>query len=298
MKKLALVVFLALMIIRTGSVYAAGQDDTKENTGTEAGWEDYNGKRIGVLTGTLMEDAATTYFPDSEYFYFNSYQDCNAALLAGRIDAYLGDEPMCKSVHFEQPEIDYIHDRITNQEYSFAFRKNDPQSAALCEELNEFLAKIRANGTLQEIDDIWMGIDEDKKVVDMSGLTGENGTIRVVTTSVDMPWSYIKEGKNVGYDIDLIVRFCEDRGYALKIGDVDYAGRIPAIQSGKYDFTTDMNVTPERSEEVLFSDPVCTGGIVLAVVGIVLFWLYLAATPPQSSRTPSVPGTTATSPLR
>ena len=266
MKKLALVVFLTLMIICTGSVYAAGQDDTTENTGTEVGWEDYNGKRIGVLTGTLMEDAATTYFPDSEYFYFNSYQDCNAALLAGRIDAYLGDEPMCKSVHFEQPEIDYIHDRITNQEYSFAFRKNDPQSAALCEELNEFLAKIRADGTLQEIDDIWMGIDEDKKVVDMSGLTGENGTIRVVTTSVDMPWSYIKEGKNVGYDIDLIVRFCGDRGYALKIGDVDYAGRIPAIQSGKYDFTTDMNVTPERSEEVLFSDPVCTGGIVLAVL--------------------------------
>lgn len=80
MKKLALVVFLALMIICTGSVYAAGQDDTTENTGTEIGWEDYNGKRIGVLTGTLMEDAATTYFPDSEYFYFNSYQDCNAAL--------------------------------------------------------------------------------------------------------------------------------------------------------------------------------------------------------------------------
>lgn len=25
------------------------------------------------------------------------------------------------------------------------------------------------------------------------------------------------------------------------------------------------------------------GGIVLAIVGIVLFWLYLAATPPQSS---------------
>ncbi len=232
----------------------------------EVHWEDYNGKRIGVLTGTLMEDAAVTYFPESEYFYFNSYQDCNAALLSGKIDAYLGDEPMCKSVHFEQPEINYIHDRITNQDYSFAFRKNDAQSAALCAELNDYLAKVRADGTLQEIDDIWMGIDEDKKVVDMSGLNGENGTIRVVTTSVDMPWSYIKEGKNVGYDIDLIVRFCRDRGYALEIGDVDYAGRIPAIQCGKYDFTTDMNVTPERSEEVLFSDPVCTGGIVLAVL--------------------------------
>lgn len=237
-----------------------------EDTEDEVKWQDYNGKRIGVLTGTLMEDAAVKYFPDSEYFYFNSYPDCNTALLTGKIDAYIGDEPGLKSIHAEQPEIDYIHDRITNQNYSFAFRKNDEKSAALCAELNEFLAKIRADGTLQEMDDIWMGIDEDKKVVDMSGLTGENGTIRVVTTSTDMPWSYIKDGKNVGYDIDLVVRFCKDRGYDLEIGDVDFSGRIPAIQSGKYDFTTDMNVTPEREEEVLFSDPTSTGGLVLAVL--------------------------------
>ena len=99
----------------------------------------------------------------------------------------------------------------------------------------------------------------------MSDLTGENGTIRVVTTSTDMPFSYIKDGSNVGYDIDLVVRFCRSSGYALKLGDVDFAGRIPAIQSGKYDFSTDMNVTPERQEQVLFSDPTSHGGIVLAV---------------------------------
>ncbi|MCR5054842.1 MAG: ABC transporter permease subunit [Lachnospiraceae bacterium] len=250
-----------IMAAFPGAVCAAG-----EPAGEDVRWQDYNGKRLGVLTGTLMEDAAVKYFPDSEYFYFNSYPDCNAALLAGKIDAYLGDEPNLKTIHFEQPDIDYIHDRITDQNYSFAFRKDDPKSAALCEELNVYLKKIREDGTLQEIDDIWMGVDENKKVVDMSDLTGENGTIKVVTTSTDMPWSYIKDGKNVGYDIDLVVRFCRDRGYALEIGDVDFSGRIPGIQSGRYDFTTDMNVTPEREEEVLFSDPTCTGGIVLAVL--------------------------------
>ena len=229
-------------------------------------WQDYNGKRLGVLVGPLMEDAAKEYFPDSEYLLFNSYPDCIAALLAGKIDAYLGDELSIKTVHAEQPEIDYIHDRITQNNYSFAFRKNDPDSAALCAELNDFLARSWANGTMQELDDILFGMDEDRKIVDMSGLTGENGTIRVVTTSTDAPFSYIKDGKNVGYDIDLVVRFCRDRGYALELGDVDFSGRIPAIQSGKYDFTTDMNVTPEREEQVLFSDPTGYGGIVLAVL--------------------------------
>ena len=248
----------------------AEENQETENSSSQSSdtvsWQDYNGKKIGVLTGTLMEDAAKTYFPDSEYLYFNSYPDCNAALLAGKIDAYLGDEPGLKTVHAEQPKIDYIHERITNQEYSFAFRKNDPDSAALCAELNAFLKKINDDGTLQEIDDIWFGVDESKKVVNMDDLTGENGTIKVITTSTDMPFSYIKDGKNVGYDIDLVVRFCRDRGYKLELGDVDFSGRIPAIQSGKYDFTTDMNVTPERQEEVLFSNPTSSGGIVLAVL--------------------------------
>jgi len=228
-------------------------------------WQDYNGRPLGVLVGPLMEDAAKEHFPDSEHLLFNSYTDLIAALLSGKIDGYLGDEPELKSTHAEQPEIDYIHDRIAQYDYSFAFRKNDERSAALCRELNDFLARSWADGTMQELDDIWFGVDEARKVVDMSGLTGENGTIKVVTTSTDMPFSYIKDGGNVGYDIDLVVRFCRDRGYALELGDVDFAGRIPAIESGKYDFTTDMNVTPERQEQVLFSDPTSYGGIVLAV---------------------------------
>ena len=227
-------------------------------------WQDYNGKKLGVLVGPLMEDAAKEFFPDSEYLLFDSYPDCVTALLTGKIDGFLGDEPGMKSLHAEQPEVDYIHESLTENNYSFAFRKDDPKSAALCDEFNAFLKKCWEDSTMEELD-LWFGVDEAKKVVDMSDLTGKNGTIRVVTTSTDMPWSYIKDGKNVGYDIDLVVRFCRDRGYALEIGDVDFAGRIPAIQSGKYDFTTDMNVTPEREEQVLFSDPTSQGGIVLAV---------------------------------
>ncbi|MBR1658754.1 MAG: transporter substrate-binding domain-containing protein, partial [Oscillospiraceae bacterium] len=229
-------------------------------------WQNYNGKRLGVLVGPLMEDTAAEFFPDSEYLLFNSYPDCAAALLAGKIDGFLGDEPGMISRHAENPEIDYIHESLTENNYAFAFRKDDPESASLCAELNAFLAKSWADGTMEEIENIWLGVDEDRKDVDMSGLTGENGTIKVVTTSSDMPWSYIKDGKNVGYDIDLVVRFCRERGYALELGDVDFAGRIPAVQSGKYDFTTDMNVTPEREEQVLFSDPTAHGGIVLAVL--------------------------------
>lgn len=228
-------------------------------------YEDYNGKNIGILTGTNMEQESFKRFPDSRFFYYDGYPNMNAALENGIIDAYLGDEPAMKSIHAAQPQIDYLKERLTNNEYSFAFRKDDPAEKKLRDEFNDFLAKIKEDGTYAEIDSIWFGNDESKKVVDYSGLTGVNGTIRVVTTSTDEPFSYIKDGKHVGYDIDVAVRFARSAGYAIEIGDVDFQARIPAIDSGKYDFTTTMNVTPEREEAVLFSDPVSEGGIVVAV---------------------------------
>ena len=248
------------VMVRDSGAMSAGDEDSSVH------WQDYDGMRIGVITGTLMEDIAKEKFPNSEHLYFNSYPDLCTALLSKKVDAFLADEPNLKTIHFEQPEIDYIKDRIESNAYSFAFRKDDPKEAELCDEFNDFLEKIKEDGTLQEIEDIWLGIDEDKQTVDMSDLGGENGTIRVVTTSTDMPWSYVKDGKNVGYDIDLVTRFCRDRGYALELTDVDFSGRIPAVESGKCDFSTDMNVTPEREEQVLFSEPTYNGGVVLAVL--------------------------------
>ena len=227
--------------------------------------EDYNGKQIGVLVGPLMEGIANEYFPDSKHLLFNTYPDCITALLTNKIDGYLADEPSLKMVCGEQPEISYIPKRLTENSYSFAFRKNDPESTALCNELNEFIRQCWQDGTMKEIDDIWFGNDEERKVVDTSGLNNNGRIIKVATTSTDAPFSYIKDGKNVGYDIDLVTRFCTKMGYGLQIVDVDFAGRIPEVESGKCDFTTDMNVTPERKEQVLFSEPTSYGGIVLAV---------------------------------
>ena len=237
----------------------------------EVTYEDYNGKQIGIATGTNLEAESFKYFPNSEYLYFDGYPGLSTALDNGGIDAFLGDEPALKSIHAQQPQIDYINERLTNNYYSFAFRKDDPREKELRDQFNEFLREIKADGTYAEIDATWFGTDESKKVVDMSGLTGENGTIHVVTTSTDEPFSYIKEGQHMGYDIDVAVRFCRACGYDIEIGNVDFQARIPALQSGQYDFTTTMNVTPEREEAVLFTDAVSEDGIVVAVLLMILY---------------------------
>ena len=266
--RIILLVLAVLAAALLAGVFFGGSGDKTAavtRNDSELRYTDYNGKKIGILTGTNMEAESFKYFPDSEYLYFDGYPNICTALKNGVIDAFLADEPALKSIHASQPEIDYIKERLTQNRYSFAFRKNDPAEKKLRDQFNEFLSGLKADGTYDEIDATWFGTDESKKVVDMSDLTGENGTIHVVTTATDEPFSYIKDGKHVGYDIDVAVRFCRACGYAIEIGDVDFQARIPALASGQYEFTTTMNVTPEREENVLFSDPVSEGGIVVGV---------------------------------
>ena len=267
--RIILIVLVGIVLLSVFLVWRRRTGDSSSSVSggaeREVRYQDYNGRTFGILSGTNMDAATQEFFPDSEYLYFNGYPNLNAAILSGKIDAYLGDEPALKSVHANEPRISYIKERLTNNKYSFAFRKDDPKEKELLDQFNAFLRKIKKDGTYDKIDSAWFGNDESKKTVDMSGLTGENGTVRVVTTSTDEPFSYIKDGNHVGYDIDVAVRFCREYGYALEIGDVAFEGRIPALESGKYDFTTTMNVTPEREEVVLFSEPVSEGGIVVAV---------------------------------
>ena len=91
------IIILALVALAVGiTVWIAAGSSKPRITATtvehEVTYTDYNGKKIGILTGTNMEAESFKYFPNSEYLYFNGYPDLNTALENGVIDAYLGDE--------------------------------------------------------------------------------------------------------------------------------------------------------------------------------------------------------------
>ena len=41
---------------------------------------------------------------------------------------------------------------------------------------------------MNELDEIWLGTDEDKKVVDMSVIENNTEKLKIITTSTDMPF--------------------------------------------------------------------------------------------------------------
>lgn len=238
----------------------------------EASEENYAGKKMGVVSGTVFDSVAEEYFPDAKITYCNSNNDMAAALNDGKIDVYLIDEPMARitTKTFENQNISSV---IRKDSYAYAFAKDNKRDEKIRLELNEFIEKIKGNGVLEEIDSIWFGTDESLKTISYDKITGGNDTIRLaVATDAGGPFAYFKDGALVGYEIDIIARFCIEKGYNLAVTDYSFSSIFDSIISGKEDIAASaIAITEERNNIVDFSLPSYEGGIVTVTKGTQAF---------------------------
>lgn len=225
-----------------------------------------DGQTIGVLTGSTFDQYTDTYINNAKKEYYTAYADMALAVEQGRIAAFLMDEPMARVLCAENPGVAYLEDYLTEDGYAFAFPKTE-QGALLRDQMNKFLARIQADGTLEEIESLWFGTQENTQVVeDWTQLPAPNGTLEFAAQASTAPFAYVKDGKIVGYDVDILVRFCKAYGYGLNINNVELTSFIAGIQAGKYDLgACGITVTEERAEQMYFSEPDYFGGIVVVV---------------------------------
>ncbi len=255
-------VSLVLLILTVVSVFCSCSENQTRNSDLDT--DDFKGKRIGILTGSIHDAVADKNLENPVISYYNSNADLAVALETGKIDAYINDEPVYRILSDEYPDQKMVK-LFSDENYAFAFRKNDEKSSVICQQMNEFLKKCKEEGILEEIDSKWFGTDETAKFVDTEGLTAENGTLSFATTTdIGAPFSYIKNNQYAGYDVDIAVRFCREYGYGIDIVNSSFDGMLSSVSSGKSDFCgACITVTPERSESILFSDADYVGGTVL-----------------------------------
>ncbi|MCQ2604437.1 MAG: transporter substrate-binding domain-containing protein [Spirochaetia bacterium] len=258
-KRNVILLMLAAMIMLPG----CSRDE--KISGTDFG--NFDGKRIGVLTGSVFDGVAQKYLRDPQISYYNSNADIAIALEKGKIDAYVNDEPVWRLLSCEYPEQKVVT-QFSTEEYAFIFKKGDEKSAMLCRQMNEFLDRCRNDGTLKQMDSTWFGDDESVKFINMDGLTGKNGILSFVTTTdIGAPFAYMKDNHFAGYDIDLAVRFCREYGYGIGISNNTFAGMVASVSSGKSDFgAACITITDERKKSMLFSDADYIGGNVLVSI--------------------------------
>jgi polar amino acid transport system substrate-binding protein len=84
----------------------------------------------------------------------------------------------------------------------------------------------------------------------------KRGTLVVGMEAAYVPYEFVKDGRIVGYDPDIIAIMVGNLGVKAQLIDTAWNGIIPALYAGKFDcIISAMTITGERAKKVLFSIP-------------------------------------------
>lgn len=227
--------------------------------------DDFKNTRLGVMTGSVYDDYAKALFPDAERLYFSLLPDLLLALDQGKIDGFIAENTYVAAAKWEGAQIDTIAEPIDQTSAGLVFPKTDKHDK-IRSEINEFIIKSHENGYIDELNEKWFGDVEPTEVPDISSLSGENGTLRVALAPDLKPVTYFKNGQPSGYEVDMLVAFAEEYGYALEFHSMNFEAILAGISRGKYDLGTGaFTYTEERAESVNFSELHLTVNVLMVI---------------------------------
>lgn len=188
------------------------------------------------------------------------------ALTENKIDITMIDASSYTCALWEGLQISRLDEVAETSSYGIIFPKGQQQELRL--QVNAFLAKIKENGTYDKLNEKWFGNKEPAEFLDPEALTGTNGTLRVIVNNELKPFGYIKNGKLVGYDVEILTLFAEEYGYRLDITSVPFQSLLAGVSGGAYQLgISGLTITEERKETFDFSDTYHNEDIIYVVAG-------------------------------
>ena len=226
--------------------------------------EDLNGKTVGVQLGTTGDLMMSEEVGKADGLnlagveQYSKAADAVQALLTNKIDAVCIDDQVAKNFVAANPdELTMLDTAYSEESYAIAVSKDNPE---LTEKLNGAIAELKEDGTLDAILNKYIAKEEGATgYVSPEGTEYPNGTLVMATNAAFDPYEYIENGEIVGIDAEFAKALCDKLGYDLEIEDMEFDSIIAAVVSGKADFgMAGMTVTPEREEQIDFTDTYCT----------------------------------------
>ena len=220
--------------------------------------DDLKDKNVGIYVGSEYDRILTDKINNVNLMYYNNYNDLILSLKNNKIDAFLTDEPLAKEILKKNNELKILEEKLTKDSYAFAI---NPKSIELKKDIDNVILEMKNDGTLDKFINKWM--TEENYTLEKYDYNSKKA-IKFATVSGSAPFSFMKDNKIVGYDIDVINYIGYKLNYNVEIIEMAFEGIIPAVSSGKIDLAgCSIIVTEDRKKSVLFSEPDYTGGIVV-----------------------------------
>lgn len=112
------------------------------------------GVKIAVQSGTTGESYIQENYTNAEPVAFTNSNDCFAAMAAGKVDAVCTNAAVVASmVKVSYTDAAIVVNYATGEEYGVAVAKSNP---ALLAAINQALAELSADGTIDKISNKWL----------------------------------------------------------------------------------------------------------------------------------------------
>lgn len=144
-----------------------------------------------------------------------------------------------------------IEIELTSEEYAFGVDKNQPE---LLEEVNKFIAEIKADGTFDEICNNYFGDGTPVKVTSAKQDDSKDQLL-VATNAAFEPFEYTEGDSYLGIDMEIAALLAEYLDKELVIMNMDFDAVCLAVGQQKCDIAmAGLTVNEERKEYVTFTD--------------------------------------------
>lgn len=228
--------------------------------------DDLKGKTIGVQIGTTGDTLAGDV-EEAKVEKYNKYADAVQALKQGKLDAVIIDSDTANVFTGKNDDITLLSEGFADEEYAIAMNLDNAELQTL---INGALSELKGDGTLQKIKEYYDGDKSEssdaKPYTRNDSADRSRGTLVMATNAEFPPYEYREGDQIVGFDVDMMNAVCDKLGYELKIDDMQFDSIIAAVQSGKADVgVAGMSVTPEREQNVKFSDSYTVTHLVVMV---------------------------------
>jgi len=140
---------------------------------------------------------------------------------------------------------------LTEEEYAFGVDKNQPELLA---KVNEFIAKIKSDGTLEQISNKYFSNGEPQAVSSAVEDSSKDQLV-VATNAAFEPFEYTKGDMYYGIDMEIAALLADYLGKELVIKNMDFDAVCLSVGKGKADIAmSGLTIKEDRKEYVTFTD--------------------------------------------
>ena len=201
---------------------------------------------VGVDQGSAAEETVRELLPQAKVAYFTDKFMGYTAVAQGKIDAFVYDRvQMQLAIENGQPGVHLLDESLGGAVRIAVGISPVSGIPDLENQVNRFIAQIRADGTLDDMYRRWV-LQGNSEMPEIPVPESPKAHLTVGTTGTVPPYSYYEGSDLNGYDIELARRFAAWLDADVSFGIYDFDGIIPAALSGKIDvIMSNLQYLPE-----------------------------------------------------